>query len=160
MKIRVYLKQVAERQPTAFEWGPEFEAALHKMDTTIAKQMWLDIASGEADVVETLAWVQRVAKQIRDTVIKKSASDRDAAPAALKAIGFYGRSDTHRRAKEHMQMLSSFDGLDGNGNPVRQRPLTGKQWISILRRAGFLKGEKDKTATNLVNKWRKELGID
>jgi len=160
MNIKGYIKQAHQRDPDIGDFGPEFERLLEGRSGTTedAKQIWAAIADGEAHVVETLLWAQSVAKRINRDVIHKT--ERDAAPAALKAIGFYGVSEPYRSAKECLTSVADFDVLDDDGNWVRPKRGTAKQWLRFLRSQGHFSSTKDKTAINKINAWRKELGID
>jgi hypothetical protein len=163
MSINTYIKEEARRFPKGFgDYGPEFERLLRGRGGTTgdAMEIWREIATGDADVVQTLIWVQRVAERICKDVVGKSERGRDAAPAALKAIGFRGPPERERRAKECMRTISDFDVLDDSGNWVRQKRLTGNQWLKFLRSQGHLEKMKDKNAINKINQWRKDFGID
>lgn len=129
-----------------------------KPDTTAAAELWAAIADGSASVEVALAWAQHVAREIEKNVV--NGADRDAAPAALRAIGFYGRVDKYRTAKDYLATVASFDVLDEAGNPLPPERLPASQWLRLVRRAGHLVGVPDKTAINQINTWRKELGIE
>ncbi len=163
MNIDKYFEEEALRDPSSGDYGPVFEKLIDRrnvdgrpLDTTEATKIWVSIANGKTDVGQALLWVQLIAKRIVNTVVVHS--ERDAGPAALKAIGFYGRSDPHRDAKRYMSDISTFD-YDDEGNSSSMRRITGKQWVGNLRKQGYLSDVKDKTAVNLVDIWRKELGI-
>jgi hypothetical protein len=157
MRINEYLEKYAKKYD--LDYGHEFQKILDgRPDTTKAAKIWAWIAKGEADVAETLVWAQHVAKQIDANVIHSDV--RDHAPAALKAIGFYGPADDDRRAKDYMQIISEFACIDKEGNELPGVRYTGSQWVRALKLQGFFDGVKEKTAINKVNKWRKELGIE
>ncbi|MDM7942454.1 MAG: hypothetical protein QUV35_07480 [Hydrogenophaga sp.] len=153
MTINDYLARL--RDP---EIDPDFEALLDRPDTTRATALWASIAAGEASVEDTLRWAQHVAVKIEQTVINKA--ERDAAPGALKAIGFYGRPDPYRAARDYMALVGSFPVASEDGQ-CRQAPrLTAEQWLEKLQAAGHLVGIPRKTAVNRINEWRQELGIE
>ena len=167
MNITEYLGQCA-KSPHDPDFGPWWgDRQLSEMlgtrldcplDTTDAAKLWASIANGEADVVETLLWVQYIAQRINANVIE--AGERDKAPAALKAIGFYGRADVYREARESMLVLSQMSPIDDQGNQVPNPRRSGSAWVRLLKGSGYLAGIDDKTAVNKANEWRKELGID
>jgi hypothetical protein len=85
-------------------------------NSTVAAKLWMAIARGEAGVAETLMWAQTVAKRIKADLIDESgqaSSDRER--AALRAIGFFGRVDAYREAKEYMSLISMFSPLGVGG---------------------------------------------
>jgi hypothetical protein len=127
-------------------------------DTTTAARLWASIADGSASVDDTLAWAQHVAQAITANVV--NGAERDAAPAALRAIGFYGRVDAYRSAREYLDIVASFDVMDERGAPVRLARQPASAWLKLLRSAGHLLDLEDKTAINKINTWRKELGIE
>jgi hypothetical protein len=137
----------------------ELEALLGgKTNTTAAARMWASIADGSASVWDALAWVQHVARKIDKNVV--NGSDRDAAPAALRAIGYYGRVDKYRTARDYLVTVASFDSIDEAGNNLVPERLSALKWLRLLRSAGHLLDVNDKTAINHINAWRKELGIE
>ena len=160
MNIKDYIKQAHKRDPDIGDFGPNFERLLEGRcgTTEDAKQIWAAIADGTAHVVETLLWAQCVAERINQDVIR--GTKRDKAPDALKAIGFYGVSEPYRRAKECMISVADFNVLDSNGNEVRPKRGTAEQWLKFLRSQGHFCRTKKKTAINMINTWRKDLGID
>lgn len=127
-------------------------------DTTTAARVWSSIADGSASVEDTLAWAQHVARDIQTNVV--IGAERDAAPAALKAIGFYGRVDVYRAAREYLDTVAAFDVLDEQGVPVQFARQPASAWLKLLRSAGHLLDVAEKTAINQINNWRKELGIE
>lgn len=127
-------------------------------DTTTAARVWAAIADGTASVEDTLAWAQHVAREIQANVI--DGAERDAAPAALRAIGFYGRVDVYRSAREYLDTVATFEVLDEHGAPVRLARQPASAWLKLLRSAGHLLDLEDKTAINKINAWRKDLGIE
>lgn len=127
-------------------------------DTTTAARVWASIDDGSASVEDTLAWAQHVAREIQANVV--NGAERDAAPAALRAIGFYGRVDAYRDAREYLETVASFDVLDEHGVPVRLTRQPASAWLKLLRSAGHLLDVADKTAINQINAWRKELDIE
>ncbi len=157
MHINEYLKRAAEQWDGPHD--PEFEALLDgKTDSTAAGRFWAAVADGSASVEDTLAWAQKVARRVVADVV--NGSDRDVAPAALKAIGFYGRIDKYRTARDYMSLIAEFAVLDEQGNPLPVERLPATQWLRLLRRAGHMKDLEEKTAINKINAWRKELGIE
>ena len=157
MKISEYLKTLSKSGES--ECDLEFQRLWEgRSDTTIASRIWKEIAAGSASVVDTLVWSMHVANQIKNNVI--DGSERDAAPAALKAIGFYGQVDQYRSAREFMEIAGTFDFLDEQGNALPRRRLTASQWLVLLRKSGHLSGLNDKSAPNRINEWRKDLGIE
>jgi hypothetical protein len=154
MRIDEYLEE-----PDAYEADKNLERLVngHK-NSTIAAELWSAIAEGSADVGETLIWVQHVAEEISKHVI--NGNDRDAAPAALKAIGFWGRIDNDHAARELMEMLSAFDEIDDKGHHVPRARWTATKWLACLRSHGHLQVIPEKTALNKINNWRKDLGIE
>lgn len=154
MRIDKYLKN-----PHAYEANKNLERLVkgHK-NSTDAAELWSAIADGSADVGETLIWVQHVAKEIGKHVI--NGEDRDAAPSALKAIGFWGRIDTTNATFELMKMLAAFDEIDEKGSPLPRTRWAATKWLECLRSHGHLKGISEKTARNKINIWRKDLGIE
>jgi hypothetical protein len=129
----------------------------HK-NSTIAAELWSTIADGSADVGETLIWVQHVANEINEHVV--NGKDRDAAPAALKAIGFWGRIDHDHATRELMEILAAFDEIDDKGQPLPRTRWTATRWLERLRSHGHLQEISEKTARNKINNWRKDLGIE
>jgi hypothetical protein len=157
MRINEYLNRADEQGDGPHD--PKLEALLGgKPDSTAAGRFWAAVADGSALVDDTLAWAQQVARRVVADVV--NGPDRDAAPAALKAIGFYGRIDKHRTARDYLALIAEFDVLDEQGNPLPPERLPASQWLRLLRRAGHLAGVPDKTAINQINTWRKELGIE
>lgn len=152
MNIDAFLAREAKLDPTFGDYGPDFENALHRANaTTEAIAVWEMIANGTADVVQTLIWAQCIAKRIKIQVINKS--ERDAAPGALKALGFFGRRDRHRAAREALLSIACFEFEREDGRPLR---MTSTDWANWLRDHGYLKGVKSKTAVNLVTEWLRE----
>lgn len=132
-----------------------------RTDITAASNLWKKIARGDAGVAETLMWVKIVAKRITADLIEtrgQPSSDRER--AALRAIGFYGPIDDFRDAKEFMKVFAMFHPLDENGEEMPNVRLTGKQWVKILKGAGYFAGINEGTAINRVNEWRSEFGIE
>lgn len=129
-----------------------------RRDTTTAARVWASIADGSASVENALAWAQHVAREIAANVV--NGAERDAAPAALKAIGFFGRPDPYRAAREYLDIVASFDVMDDHGAPVQLSRQPASAWLKLLRNAGHLLDLEDKTAINKINAWRKELGIE
>lgn len=132
-----------------------------RTDSQAAAKLWKAIARGEAGIVETLMWAKVVAKRITGDLIEadhQKSSDRER--AALLAIGFYGRVDDYREAKEYMSIISSFHPLGEGGEELPNARLTGKQWLKCMRAAGHFEETDDKTAVNRINEWRTELGIE
>lgn len=157
MKISEYLRELSTIDEPVGDL--EFQCLLDgKLDTTTAARVWTEIADGSASVGNTLLWAVHVANQIKDSVI--NGSERDAAPAALKAIGFYGQVDPYRPARESMEIVAAFDFLDEQGNALPSRRLPASEWLRMLRKAGYLDGINDKSALNRINEWRKDLGIE
>lgn len=149
MRIDQYLQEV----PPA-PYDPELQRLLDgKADTTTAATLWASIADGSAAVEDTLAWAQHVAREIATNVVK--GAERDAAPAALRAIGFYGRVDAYRSAREYLVTVASFPVLDEQGAPVQLARQPASAWLKLLRNAGHLLDLEDKTAINKINTWRK-----
>ncbi len=131
-----------------------------RTDTTAAKNIWMEIASGEASVEETLAWAQYVACKIkRDLLESKSETSSVRERVALRAIGFFGVVDTYREAKRLMDIIADFSPLDKNGKSLPNR-LTAEQWLQYLKSHGLMTEVNHKTALNLINTWRKELKIE
>lgn len=147
MRIDEYLKK-----PHAYEADYDLERLVkgHK-NSRIAADLWSAIAEGSADVGETLIWVQHVAEEIGKNVI--NGKDRDAAPAALKAIGFWGRIDSDHATREMMKILMAFE--DDDKLPLAKWP--APKWLLCLRSHGYLREVRDKTAENKINNWLKEL---
>lgn len=155
MRIDHYLKQRADADFS----DPELLRLLDgKRDTTTAARLWASIADGSASVDDTLAWAQHVAQAITGNVV--NGAERDAAPAALRAIGFYGRVDAYRSAREYLDIVASFDVMDEQGVPLPPARQPASAWLKLLRSAGHLVDLEDKTAINKINTWRKELGIE
>ncbi|MEI7970727.1 MAG: hypothetical protein WCJ69_17250 [Betaproteobacteria bacterium] len=153
MNINAYIQQVSDES----DWMDKDLCALldGKIDTTLAAEMWASIASGEADVLTTLLWVQHVANQIQKTVVKGDA--RDAAPAALKAIGFFGGIERYRAAREYMALVREFCVISEDSEAIPLKQLTCTEWVRTLRAHGHLIGVNDKTAANRVSEWLKEF---
>lgn len=138
---------------------PELQRVLDgRPDSTTAARVWVSIADGSASVEDTLTWAQHVACEIQSNVV--NGAERDAAPAALRAIGFYGRVDVYRSAREYLDTVATFEVLDEHGVPVRLARQPASAWLKLLRSAGHLLDVTDKTAINQINTWRKELGIE
>lgn len=157
MKIEDFLQKTSSIDEPMCD--PEFQRLLDgKLDTTAATQIWTEIADGSASVESALLWVMHVAKQIKANVI--NGAERDAAPAALRAIGFYGQSDPYRAARKHMDVIASFDAFDEQGQPISPRRMAANEWLKHLRQAGYLTEVSEKSALNRINEWRKELGIN
>lgn len=154
MRIDEYLKQHHD-----YESDNDLERLVkgHK-NSTIAAEFWSTIADGSADVSETLIWVQQVAKEINEHVI--NGKDRDASPAALKAIGFWGRIDRDHATRELMKILAAFDEIDDKGHPLPRARWTATRWLECLHSHGLLQEVSEKTALNKINNWRKDLGIE
>lgn len=157
MRIDHYLQNLP---PDTGEHGdPELLRVLDgRPDTTTAARVWASIADGSASVEDTLAWAQHVAREVRANVV--NGAERDAAPAALRAIGFYGRVDVYRAAREYLATVSSFPVVDERGVQVQLAQQPASAWLKLLRRAGHLLDVADKTAINQILTWRKELGIE
>lgn len=157
MRIDQYLQSVP---PESVEHcDPELLRLLDgRPDTTTATRLWAAIAGGSASVDDTLAWAQHVACEIQANVV--NGAERDAAPAALRAIGFYGRVDMYRAAREYLETVASFEVLGEHGAPVQLARQPASAWLKLLRSAGHLHDVADKTAINQINAWRKELGIE
>lgn len=157
MHINEYLKRAAEQGDGPHD--PELESLLDgKLDSTAAGRFWAAVADGSASVDDTLVWAQKVARRVVADVV--NGSDGDAAPAALKAIGFYGRIDKHRSARDYLELITEFDVLDEQGNPLPVERLPAPQWLRLLHDAGHMTDLETKTAINKINAWRKELGIE
>ncbi|MDH4466149.1 MAG: hypothetical protein QE290_19145 [Acidovorax sp.] len=157
MRIDHYLQSLPP--DTGEHSDPELLRVLDgRPDTTTAARVWAAIADGSASVEDTLAWAQHVAREIQANVI--DGAERDAAPAALRAIGFYGRVDVYRSAREYLETVATFEVLDEHGVPVRLARQPASAWLKLLRSAGHLLDVTDKTAHNQINAWRKELGIE
>lgn len=157
MRIDQYLQSLPP--DTAEHSDPELLRVLEgKPDTTTAARVWGAIADGSASVEDTLAWAQHVASEIQANVV--NGAERDAAPAALRAIGFRGRVDAYRAAREYLETVAAFDVLDEHGAPIRLARQPGSAWLKLLRSAGHLLDVSDKTAINQILTWRKELGIE
>jgi hypothetical protein len=160
MNINKYL---ASRPESDFDYGPEFQRLLDATsgvpsDTTAAARLWERIACGEEGVVETLLWAQHVANAITKSVV--NSRERDAAPAALKAIGFYGRVDPYRDAKWELFLLLSFDELDEHGNPIPRKRPAAAECLRVLKKGGYMLGIPEKTALNRISEWLRELGLN
>jgi hypothetical protein len=154
MRIDEYLKQHQD-----YESDNDLERLVkgHK-NSTIAAALWSTVADGSADVVEALIWVQHVAKEINKDVIH--GKDRDMAPAALKAIGFWGRIDRDHAARELMEILAAIDEIDDKGHPLPRARWTATRWLECLHSHGHLHEIPEKTALNKINNWRKDLDIE
>lgn len=154
MKINEYLDQ-----PNVYEGDLQLEKLLEKgMDSTLAKSIWESIANGSADVAVTLIWAKIVAQQICNDVFD-SDTGIDKSPAALKAIGHWGRVDNYAAAEDLMQTYSNFDEHDEHGNPLPPKRWTAKEWLHFIQRNGLLLDVNEKTAINEINKLRGKLGI-
>lgn len=154
MRLDQYIQQLGEGTP-----DQELQRVLDgKPDTTTAARMWASIADGSASVGDTLEWAQHVARQITANVV--NGAERDAAPAALKAVGFYGRVDAYRAAREYLSIVASFPVLDEQGATVQLARQPASAWLKLLRSAGHLVDIDDKTAINKIGIWRNELGIE
>lgn len=155
MRIDHYLETTADGE----QYDRELARLLDgKADTTTAARLWAAIADGSASVEDTLAWAQHVARKITANVI--NSGERDAAPAALRAIGFRGRVDAYRAAREYLDIVAAFDVMDEHGVPLPLVRQPASAWLKLLRRAGYLLDIEDKTAINKINAWRKDLGIE
>lgn len=76
-------------------------------DTTAAAKVWTEIATGEASVSDALQWVKHVAASIQENV-RDGAQSSERERGALRAIGFYGRKDAYRDAKDCMNVLAEL----------------------------------------------------
>lgn len=154
MRIDQFIREAASEHHDA-----ELQRLLDgKPDTTTAANLWASIADGSASVADTLAWAQHVAREIAANVV--NGTERDAAPAALRAIGFYGRVDAYRAAREYLDLVASFPVVDERGVQVQLARQPASAWLRLLRSAGHLLDLEDKTAINKINTWRKELGVE
>jgi hypothetical protein len=126
-------------------------------DSTAAARLWAQIAQGKAGVGETLLWAQEVARRVVAGVV--DGPDKDAAPAALRALGFYGPVDKYRAARQCMETIAAFSVIDEQGDLTEQRRIPASKWLKILRAQRHLLDVDDKTAINHINAWRRELGI-
>ena len=163
MNINKYLASRYESHESEFDYGPEFQRLLDATsgvpsDTTAAARLWERIARGEEGVVETLLWAQHVAKAITKSVI--NSQERDAAPAALKAIGFYGRVDPYRDAKWELEIWLEFDSIDERGNPIPKKRPTAAECLRYLNMGGHMLGIPEKTALNRISEWLREFGLN
>ena len=166
MTINKYLASRYESHEIEFDYGPEFQRLLNATsgvpsDTTAAARLWERIARGEEGVVETLLWAMHVAEAITKSVI--NSRERDAAPAALKAIGFYGRKDTYRDAKEMLFswfVLCAIDSIDEHGNSTPPKRPTAAECLRILNMHGHMLGIPEKTALNRISEWLREFGLN
>ncbi len=165
MNINTWLES-KDKEPWDPEFGPDLpdfdlsDMLDGKINSTSAAKIWTKIASGEADVLDTLLWVQHVAGMITKNVMHARGTSSERERAALRAIGFYGPVDVYREAKEWMQLISDFGPIDEHGEPQPKFRITGNEWVTRLRRSGHLAGVDDKTALNRVLEWRKEFGIE
>jgi len=160
MNIDAFLNEWREDETDEGWLDKEFCNLLDgKDDTNNAAEMWARIANGEASVVEALLWAQHVAKRLNTEVFASEVQANRRPDAALKAVGFRGRADPYREARQYMAILSEFNVILDDGTEVKPR-LSGAQWVKVLKESGRLAGLDDKSANNLVLEWKKELGID
>lgn len=154
MRITDYLNQ-----PDAYEGALELEKLLTSgVNSTLAKPLWESIADGSADVAETLIWVMHVAREIEKHVINVKVAV-DAAPAALKAIGFYGRVDPYRDVRNLIETFAAFDEFDQEGKVVEGKKWTAKKWLEFIQSQGLLLESDEKTAINRINEIRNDLNL-
>lgn len=155
MRIDKYIQQAADYEFDDLELQKLLDG---KTDSTKAARVWSSIAEGSAPVEIALLWMQHVAREVIANVVDND--ERDAAPAALRAIGFYGRLDAYRNARDYFATVASFNVIDEQSNPVVLGRQPASVWLKLLRSAGHLKDIDDKTAINKINTWRKELEIE
>ena len=95
----------------------ELEMAMdgHKGAT---EEMWREIATGRANIVEMHIWVEWVARRIVEKVFDATGGDRER--EALKAIGLADKLHSDWRFHEDIRI---YDSLAGDGPGMKRREL-------------------------------------
>ena len=95
----------------------ELEMAMdgHKGAT---EEIWREIATGRANIVETQIWAEWVAKRVVETVFAAQHAERDR--AGLQAIGLADKLASDWRFREDIRV---YDGFCGDGPGMTRREL-------------------------------------
>jgi hypothetical protein len=99
-------------------------------DRTSALEMWKAVAEYPRGL-ESIVWAQAVAKRILEA--DREADRRRRPDAILRAVGLAGHEDRHRRLRDLIEVVRSFEDLTRTGPPARGEE--SKRLFNFLRKS-------------------------
>lgn len=89
------------------------EATKPSPSRSAVKKLWVAIADGKASEATCAAWAVHVARRVKAELIDNyDGNDRQRGTKALQALGMYGVSGKHERARRIFDILAIFDDAD------------------------------------------------
>jgi len=105
------------------------------------EEMWREIATGRANIIETYIWAEWVAKRVVETVFAAKNAERER--AALKAIGLADKLASDWRFRQDIRVYDSFS-FDGPG-------MTRRQLARYLQSRGHRPGQSEDAVMQAIS---------